>query len=327
MPKSTTSETTIVVLGNPSEPALSALDALGPDVKIVKGRKADDCAAALPEARVLFNWSGPRDEVRKALLAAPRLEWIHARYAGLDKLLFQELVASPAPLTNGVGVFSQSLGEFVILGALYFAKDIPRMLRSKAQHKWDEFDVLEVSKQTMGIVGYGDIGRAIARRAKALDMRVYGLRRNPAPRPGDEFVDRVFASSELHVMLPLCDYVVVAAPLTPETKHMMSTKEFGLMKSDSIIMNVGRGPVIDEAAMVEALQAKQIGGAALDVFEEEPLAQSSPLWDMENVLISFHTADHTKDWLRDAAEFFVEQFGRWQRGEPLKNLVDKQAGY
>jgi len=99
------------------------------------------------------------------------------------------------------------------------------------------------------------------------------------------------------------------------------------MKSDSIIMNVGRGPVIDEAAMVEALQAKQIGGAALDVFEEEPLAESSPLWDMENVLISFHTADHTKDWLRDAAEFFVEQFGRWQRGEPLKNLVDKQAGY
>jgi phosphoglycerate dehydrogenase-like enzyme len=327
MPESTTPETTVVVLGNSAEPALGALDALGPGVKIVKGRKADDCASALPEARVLFNWSGSRDEVRKALLAAPRLEWIHARYAGLDKLLFPELVASPVPLTNGVGVFSQSLGEFVILGALYFAKDIPRMLRSKARRKWDEFDVLEVSRQTMGIVGYGDIGRAIARRAKALDMRVYGLRRDPAPRAGDEFVDRVFASSELHSMLPLCDYVVVAAPLTPETKHMISAKEFGLMKPDAIIMNVGRGPVIDEAAMVEALKSKQIRGAALDVFEEEPLPESSPLWDMENVLISPHTADHTKDWLPDAAQFFVEQFGRWRRGEPLKNVVDKQAGY
>ena len=99
------------------------------------------------------------------------------------------------------------------------------------------------------------------------------------------------------------------------------------MRSDSIIMNVGRGPVIDEAAMVEALESKQIRGAALDVFEEEPLAESSPLWDMENVLISPHTADHTKDWLRDAAEFFVEQFGRWKRGEPLKNVVNKHAGY
>ena len=327
MPQSTTSETTVVVLGNTSEPALSALEALGPDVKVVKGRKADDCAAHLPEAQVLFNWSGPRDEVRKALLSAPRLEWIHARYAGLDKLLFPELVASPVPLTNGVGVFSQSLGEFVILGALYFAKDIPRMLRSKARHKWDEFDVVEVSKQTMGIVGYGDIGRAIARRAKALDMQVYGLRRDPAPRAGDEFVDRVFATADLHKMLPMCDYVVVAAPLTHETKHMISTKEFELMKPDSIIMNVGRGPVIDEAAMVAALQAKEIRGAALDVFEEEPLGESSPLWDMENVLISPHTADHTKDWLRDAAEFFVEQFGRWKRGEPLRNVVNKHAGY
>lgn len=327
MPESTNPETTVVVLGNPNEKALDALNALESEAKIVKGKTASDCAAALREARVLFNWSGSQEEVRNAMLRAPKLEWIHARYAGLDKLLFPELIASSIPLTNGVGVFSQSLGEFVILGALYFAKDIPRMLRAKARREWDVFDVAEVSRQTMGIVGYGDIGRAIARRAKALDMRVYGLRRNPARRAGDEFVDRVYPAAELHAMLPECDYVAVAAPLTPETNHMMSTPEFGRMKPDAIIMNVGRGPVIDEAAMVEALRSKRIRGAALDVFEEEPLAESSPLWGMENVLISAHTADHTKDWLGDAANFFVEQFGRWRRGEPLKNLVDKQAGY
>jgi phosphoglycerate dehydrogenase-like enzyme len=327
MPESTNRETTVVVLGNPNEKALDALHALESDAKIVKGKTASDCAAALAEARVLFNWSGSREEVRNAMLTGPKLEWIHARYAGLDKLLFPELIASSIPLTNGVGVFSQSLGEFVILGALYFAKDIPRMLRAKARREWDVFNVAEVSKQTMGIVGYGDIGRAVARRAKALDMRVFGLRRNAAPRPGDEFVDRVYPTAELHTMLPECDYVVVAAPLTPETNHMISTREFERMKPEAIIMNVGRGPVIDEAAMVEALRSKQIRGAALDVFEEEPLAESSPLWGMENVLISAHTADHTKDWLGDAANFFIEQFARWRRGEPLKNLVDKQAGY
>jgi phosphoglycerate dehydrogenase-like enzyme len=320
-------ETIVVVLGNPDEPALRALDALAPEVKIVKGKKAADCAHALPEARVLFNWNGSRDEIRKAVLAMPKLEWVHARYAGLDKLLFPELVASPVPLTNGVGTFSQSLGEFVIFSALYFAKDIPRMMRNKAAHRWEEFNVLEISKQTMGIVGYGDIGRAIARRAKCMDMRVLGLRRNPAPRAGDEFVDRVYATADLHTMLPECDYVVVAAPLTPETNHMLSTAEFNLMKPDAVVMNVGRGPVIDEAALIEALRSKRIRGAALDVFEEEPLAPSSPLWDMENVLISPHTADHTKDWLNDAAVFFVDQFKRWRNGQRLANIVDKQAGY
>jgi phosphoglycerate dehydrogenase-like enzyme len=327
MPQSTNRPTTIVVLGSPNEKALDALTSLESEAKIVKGKTASDCAAALPEARILFSWSGSRDDVRNAILQAPKLEWIHVRYAGLDKLLFPELIASPIPLTNGAGVFSQSLGEFIILGALYFAKDIPRMLRSKARREWDVFDVAEVSRQTMGIVGYGDIGRAIARRAKALEMRVYGLRRSPAPRPGDEFVDRVYPTAELHSMLPECDYVVVAAPLTPETNHMISTREFDRMKPDAIIMNVGRGPVIDEAAMVEALRSKRIRGAVLDVFEEEPLPQSSPLWEVENVLISAHTADHTKDWLGDAANFFIEQFGRWRRGETLKNLVDKQAGY
>jgi phosphoglycerate dehydrogenase-like enzyme len=321
------SEITVLALGDPNEPTLKRLEEIGPGVDVRIGKTAADLGDAVAKARVLFNWSGTRAEIKKVLETAPNLEWIHARYAGLDGLLFPELIEHRVPLTNGRGTFSQSLGEFVIAGALYWAKDFPRMLRAKAERRWEVFNVLELSCQTIGIVGHGDIGRAIARRAKAFGMRVLALRRNPARREGDEHVDQVYATADLHKMLPECDYVVVAAPLTPDTKHMMSTAEFNVMKREGIIMNVGRGPVIDEAAMVEALRSGRIRGAALDVFEVEPLPNDSPLWGMDNVLISAHTADHTKDWLNDAAQFFLDQFQRWKKGEALENLVDKNAGY
>jgi phosphoglycerate dehydrogenase-like enzyme len=320
-------EISVIVLGDKAEPTLRKLDEIGPGVKVTIAKTADELGGALADARVLFNWSGSRDEIKRVLATAPKLEWIHARYAGLDGLLFPELIEHPVPLTNGTGTFSQSLGEFVMAGALYWAKDLPRMLRAKAERRWEVFNVLELSTQTMGIVGHGDIGRAVARRAKAFGMRVLALRRDPAPRAGDEHVDRVYATKDIHEMLPECDYVVVAAPLTPATKHLMSTAEFNAMKPEAIIMNVGRGPVIDEAAMVEALRSKRIRGAALDVFEVEPLPKESALWDLDNVLISAHTADHTKDWLNDAATFFLDQFARWKKGEALENVVDKRAGY
>ncbi|MDE3197287.1 MAG: D-2-hydroxyacid dehydrogenase [Acidobacteriota bacterium] len=314
------------MLGDPAEPALKRLES-GSGVNFRIAKTAGDLGPALGDARVLYSWSGSKAEVKNVLAGAPKLEWIQTRSAGLDSLLFPELIESPVCLTNGSGTFSQSLGEFVITGALYWAKDLPRMLRSKAEKRWDVFNVSELSAQTMGIVGYGDIGRAISRRAKAFGMRVLALRRNPAPRDGDEFVDRVYPTKDIHAMLPECDYVVVAAPLTPETKHLVSHAEFNAMKPSAIIMNVGRGPVIDEAAMAEALRTKRIRGAALDVFEVEPLPQDSPLWEMDNVLISAHTADHTHDWLDDAISFFLDQFARWRKGEPLKNIVDKKAGY
>jgi phosphoglycerate dehydrogenase-like enzyme len=317
---------TVVVLSGGTEPSLNRLNELA-GVRILRAEKAADLGPEIAETRVVFQWAGNREELKRVMAAAPKLEWIHGRYAGLDAILFPELIESPIPLTNGRGAFSQSLGEYVMCGALYFAKDLPRMLRSKAEKRWDVFDVLEVSTQTMGIVGHGDIGRAIARRAKAFGMKVLALRRDTSPRPGDEDVEKVFANADLHKMLPLCDYVVAAAPLTPQTKHMLGAAEFAAMKRDAIVMNVGRGPVIDEAALVNALQTKQIRGAVMDVFEVEPLPAESPLWAMDNVLISFHTADHTKDWLNDAVSLFIEEFNRWRNGQPLKNVADKRAGY
>jgi phosphoglycerate dehydrogenase-like enzyme len=220
------SEITLLVLADPAEPTMQLLKALGPDVRIKIANTADGFSPEIEDARVLFSWGGSKPEVLKVLATAPKLEWIHTRSAGLDGLLAPELIQSPVLLTNGSGSFSQSLGEFVMTGALYFAKDLPRMLRSKATHHWDVFDVAEISKQTMGIVGHGDIGRAIAWRTKAMGMRVLALRRDISPRAGDENVDRLYSNEQLHEMLPECDYVTVSAPLTAYTRHLLSTPEF-----------------------------------------------------------------------------------------------------
>jgi phosphoglycerate dehydrogenase-like enzyme len=318
---------TVLVLADSAAPALRKLDAIGPGVTLKIGKTAEALGDSVKDARVLFNWTGSKPDVKRVMEQAPNLEWIHAMYAGLDRSLFPELVASPIPLTNGSGVFSQSLGEFAMLGMLYFAKDVPRRIQAKAERRWDVFDNVAIDTQTVGIVGHGDIGRAVARRAKAFDMRVLALRKDVSPRAGDEHVDRVYPAADLHAMLPECDYVVVTAPLTAATTGMIGKREFELMKPNAIIMNVGRGPVINEAAMIEALQAKRIRGAALDVFDVEPLPPDSPLWSLDNVLISAHCADHVDGWVESAVVFFLEQFSRWRGGQPLKNVVNKQAGY
>ena len=318
---------TVLVLADPAAPALGKLDAIGPGVTVRIGKTAAALGDAVAEARVLFNWTGSKPEVRRVMELAPKLEWIHAMYAGLDRSLFPELVASPIPLTNGSGVFSQSLGEFVMLGVLYFAKNVPRRMQAKAEHRWDVFDNVAISRQTIGIVAHGDIGRAVAWRAKALGMRVLATRKNPSPRAGDEHVDRVYAAGDLHAMLPECDYVAVTAPLTPETTGLIGTREFELMKPSAVILNVGRGPVIVESAMIEALRNGRIRGAALDVFDVEPLPADSSFWSLDNVLLSAHCADHVEGWVESAVVFFIEQFTRWRNGEPLRNVVDKRAGY
>jgi phosphoglycerate dehydrogenase-like enzyme len=321
------SNITVLVMADPAHPALKELDAIGPGVTVKIGKTAADLGDAVAEASVLFNWTGAKTEVHKVLQTAPKLEWIHAMYAGLDRSLFPELVEHPVPLTNGSGVFSQSLGEFIMLGVLYWAKDVPRRIAAKSARRWDVFDNVEISTQAIGIVGHGDIGRAVSSRAKAMGMRVLALRRNTERRAGDEHVDRVYGVAELHEMLPECDYVAVAAPLTAETKGMIGKAEFEKMKPSAIIMNVGRGPVIDEPAMIDALRTKRIRGAALDVFDIEPLPPDSPFWDLENVFMTAHCADHVHGWVESAVVFFIEQFNRWRKGEPLKNIVDKRAGY
>ncbi len=260
---------------------------------------------------------------------ARQVKWIHSLSAGVEKILFPALVESPVPLTNARGVFKRSLAEFVALGMLFFSKRVRRLVNSQREHKWDDFKVDFLRGKIIGVVGYGEIGRECAILAKALGVKVYASRRNPGKSANDPLLDRIFPAEKLTEMLGEVDFVVAAAPNTPETHHMLSDAAFGAMKRTAIVMNVGRGPVIDEAALIRALQSKIIAGAALDVFEVEPLPANSPLWDMENVLISPHCTDRTEnpDWLDLSMACFNENFRRYTKGEALENIVDKKAGY
>jgi phosphoglycerate dehydrogenase-like enzyme len=312
----------VLVLSVDDDPQLDMLR----DVPHVLGRSLDDFAAAASQASAILHWAGPRDLLRSVFLAAPHLRWVHSRSAGLDNILFPELVASPVLLTNGTGVFSASLGEFALAAILFFAKDLPRMRRNQRARRWEQFDVEEIAAHTIGIVGYGDIGRAVAARTHAMGMNVLALKRH-APAAPDPLITKFFKSDDLFAMLALCDYVVASAPLTAETRHMISDAAFAAMKPSAVLINVGRGPVVDQAALLRALDQKKIRGAGLDVFEQEPIPPGDPLWAYENVLVSPHCADHTKDWLNDAMRFFLAQYERFRKGEPLKNVIEKHLGY
>jgi phosphoglycerate dehydrogenase-like enzyme len=280
------------------------------------------------DATVILSWSKSGQLLRDVFAMCPKVRWVHSHSAGLDTVLFPALAESPVPLTNGRGVFSQSLGEFALGAMLYFAKDFRRMVRNQEAGRWEPFDIVEIAGQTVGILGYGDIGRAVATRARAMGMRVLAVKRHgPSLYNVDPLVQQIFPPSGRMEMLAQSDYVVAAAPLTAETRGMLGEAEFQAMKPTAVVINVGRGPVIDEAAIVRALSEKRIKGAALDVFDTEPLPDGHPFYSLENLLLSPHCADHTVDWTEQAMRFFLAQFERFASGKPLENVVDKKRGY
>ncbi len=312
----------VLVLTDTNDPQLAMLGG----VPHFPACQQDAVSGAARDVPVILHWSGTRDLLRAAFLACPHVRWVHARWAGLDSLLFPELVERDVLLTNGSGVYSQSLGEFALAAVLYFAKDFPRMRRNQRAEKWEPFDLDEIAGQTAGIVGYGDIGRAVAQRLRAMGLHVLAVKRHFPDAP-DPLVEQFYHPQKMAEMLGRCDYVVVCAPLTPETRHMVGAAQFAAMKPSAVIINVGRGPVVDQAALVQALQEGRIRGAGLDVFEQEPLPPGDPLWAIENVLVSPHTADHTRDWVDQAMQFFLRQYERFAKGEPLENVVNKRLGY
>ena len=304
------------------------LEELRERADITIGNSAHDFTRTAADADVIFNWSGSLSLIHDVFVMAPRVRWVHSRSAGLERTLFPELIASDVTMTNGSGVFSPSLGEFALAAILYFAKDLRRMIRNQMLGVWDPFDVLPIMGQTVGIIGYGDIGHAVAARVRAMGMHVLAVKRHvSAQGVTDEFAEQIYPPAQRAEMLPRCDYVIVAAPLNSETRGLIGDAEFGAMKPEAVVINVGRGPVIEERAMIKALSERTIKGAALDVFDEEPLPVGHPFYKLENVLLSPHCADHTPDWLDNAMRFFIDQFERFRRGEPLLNVVDKKLGY
>jgi phosphoglycerate dehydrogenase-like enzyme len=320
-------ELTLLVIGDGADPQLGELARRAPGVRVVIGDRLEALAADAPQADAILLWTGPRALVDEVLALCGRLRWVHSSWAGVEDLLAGALGASPVPLSNARGVYSAALGEFALAAMLYFAKDLGRMRGAQAAGRWDPFEVEMLLGRTVGVIGYGDIGRAVASRARALGTRVLGLRRDPGRSRGDELLDEVLPPDGLAELMGRADYAVVALPLTPETRGFVGAAALGAMGPGAVLINVGRGAVVDEAALVRLLAGRRLRGAALDVFEREPLPPGHPLWGLDNVLLSPHCADRTAGWRAASLELFLDNLGRFRRGEALLNLVDKGRGY
>mmetsp|Transcript_22105 Transcript_22105/g.37313 ORF Transcript_22105/g.37313 Transcript_22105/m.37313 type:complete len:261 (+) Transcript_22105:126-908(+) len=259
----------------------------------------------------------------------PFLVWVHSMSAGVDHMLCPEIFENDEiVVTNAKGVFSSSLAEYVIASCTYFAKDIPRLQRQQAAHNWEKYCVKELRGSTMGIVGYGSIGAACAKLAKVYGMRILALRRNPDNSRSDNIVDHTYGMDGLDEIMQQSDYLVVCLALTPQTVKFIREEHFKKAKKGQILINIGRGALLDEEALIRALQSGDIAGAALDVFTQEPLPASSPLWDLPNVLISPHTADLTEDSRYTSVKFFTENVAKFlSNDKDLECVVDKSARY
>lgn len=318
---------TLLVLADPADENLALLERLPEETRIAAGATPEAFESAAPEADVILSWFATRDLLEQVWRMTRRVRWVHSASAGVENVLFPALVESEVPVTNSRGLYSDSLGEFALAAILFFAKDLGRMVRSRQAGVWDPFDVELIQGRWMGIIGYGDIGRAVALRARPFGMRIAALRRRPELSARDPLVDRLFGPGDLNELLALADYAVVSLPLTAQTRGLIGEAELAAMKRSAVLINVGRGPVIREDALVRALESRSLRGAALDVFEREPLPAGHPFYAMDNVLLSPHCADHFWGWKRRAMELFLENFERFRRGVSLRNLVDKRQGY
>ncbi len=299
-----------------------------PEHRFVQLESLDSLANEIADAEVLVGWQLRPEQFKEA----KKLRWIHATTAAVHQLMFPELVASDVRVTNSTQIHGPVVAEHAIALVLALAKGLPWIGRYQQQHHWAQQDLWrsfarprEIPGATLGVIGLGAIGRESVRLAKALGMRVIAVREHP--ERGAEGADDVFGPAQLHQLLGESDYVLLAAPLTPRTEALFDDHAFDNMRSDACFLNVSRGALVDEDALGRALRERNIRAAALDVFQTEPLPANSPLWELENLFITPHTAALTdKLWERHFVRI-SENLRRYVRGEPLLGEVDKQRGY
>ncbi|GAC1456642.1 MAG: D-2-hydroxyacid dehydrogenase [Ktedonobacteraceae bacterium] len=302
--------------------SLAAQDSLWQEVEIIYG----------------FPWKMP------TLEQAPRLRWVQLYSAGADRLVSSPLFETDIMITTASGVHAINIAEYVFTMTQAWYRKLPQLLTWKQGKEWakdkesTDSSIEELHGKTIGIVGYGSIGRQIAHLAQAYGMRILAMQRgNNHKDTGYQFLnvgdpegtlpERYYTFDQLHTMLQVCDVVVAAVPLTSETKAMFNAEAFQAMKDRAFFVNIARGDVCDEMALISALEQKQIAGAALDVFQQEPLPATSPLWDMPNVLMSPHDSGVTPHYNERAATIFEENLRCYLAGQPMYNLVDKKRGY
>jgi phosphoglycerate dehydrogenase-like enzyme len=300
-----------------------------PEFDVVQRNTYEKIEEEIADVEILFCTSLRPEQ----FLAAHNLKWIHSQSAAVHQFMFPELVNSQVTLTNSSEVHGLVVAEQVMAMLFALARLVPAAVRFQQKHIWGQEEMWhsrlrprELEGATLGLVGLGSIGRNVAQRASAMGMRVIAVREHPE-KPKPQFVEQVLPTSKLLDLLSQSDYVVLSAPVTPETTGMIGREQLAAMKADACLLNVGRGPLIVESDLIEALRTGKIGAAALDVFDEEPLPYDSPLWDLENLLITPHTGGmSTRMWERHYA-YFSGNLRRYLAGQPLAGLVNKQTGY
>jgi phosphoglycerate dehydrogenase-like enzyme len=283
----------------------------------------EELDALLNAAEIIYGLIPPKDLMARA----PRLKWIQMISAGVDRLQNTEIWRSRITITGVSGIHATPIGEFVLELMLMFVKGAPRSFQMKQKREWQRFPPTVLRGKTVGIVGLGHIGREVARLSKAFGMKVIAIRRSAKGAGRARYVDTLLPAAQLPSLLKESDFVVIATPHTPETHHLIGERELAAMKPTAYIINIARGGIIDEAALIRALDGKRIAGAGLDVVEKEPLPAESRLWELENVILSPHIAGGHEDYIVRATELFCDNLRRYLAGKRLRNVIDRKKGY
>jgi D-2-hydroxyacid dehydrogenase (NADP+) len=285
---------------------------------------------ALPDADVAFTAAIDR----KAFASLPRLKWVQSPAAGVGGMMSDELAGSPVVVTSAKGIRARAIAEHVLAVTLALARQLPLVIRRQGEHRWALDEIEEASQvrtlrgRQMTIVGLGSIGLEVARIAHPFGFRVAATRRRVAePLPSGIELDEVAPPERLHEFLETTDVVVLSTALTPETRNLIGREALDRIKRGAFLVNVGRGKLVDDDAVIEALKDGRLGGAALDVFTREPLDADSPYWDLPNVIITPHMSGAMEDYWTPLVHLFADNLRRFERGETLRNIVDKRAGY
>ena len=274
---------------------------------------------SVPEdAEVAFVGGLSPDELAALLVALPHLRWLHAASSGFDRLDLPALSRRGVRVTRTASARATTMAEFVLASTLALTRELPRLWRAQAERRWQRVESRSLMGSTVGIVGAGAVGRAAAERFVAFGARLLGIRGHPRPTPG---FHEVWAPARIDDLLAASDVVVLACPLNEATRHLLDGRRLALLRPWTVLVNVARGAVIDEADLIAALRAGRLGGAALDVFEQEPLDPESPLWSLPNVLVSPHCSSAGPDVASAVVEEFLENLGRFLQGDELANLV------
>lgn len=311
----------ILVTNSLADRHMKAIKTVAPNSTIISCDLAQS-SEHMADIDILVTWGAM--DIRPLYLAAPKLKWIHALSAGVENLLFSEMKTNNTLLTNSRGIHGIPISEHVLAMMLSFTRGLNIFIRQQCKKQWKRSHVEEIHDKTIGIVGLGSIGREIAKKAKGMGMQVIASKQTMTT---ELFVDKLYTPEQLPELLANADFVVVALPLVEETKNLFTLQEFSLMKPSAYFMNISRGAVVKEDDLVSALQQKLIKGAGLDVFEQEPLLETSPLWDMENVIITPHLAALSPNYLDRAIKLFADNLSRHIQHKEMLNVIDKSKGY